>query len=258
MRLQNWSIQVCDFQLVRFYLLTLTVIQHWDYFSSCIYTQQEYARDQNDFQWELRGRQFSYKAIFLYFRRLVKSQQFLLNGRIDTQIFTASLPHLSNLSGIKLSFYGAQEDQLLWFSNRIFLSGEDSLLVHFETIFRAMAAAQAAGCNIKSIEIDGMHSKLSATQQNIVSVAEAALTSIERVKVANSSGFLDSLGIFALPSMQQLELENCWHMEPALTRFLRSQERSKAWTRYESPHTNPLFGAFSGTVVIKPTNHQDL
>jgi hypothetical protein len=54
-------------------LLIFLVIQHWDYLSTYIYTPQEYARDQKNFREELRGKQFSYKAIFSYFKRLARA-----------------------------------------------------------------------------------------------------------------------------------------------------------------------------------------
>jgi hypothetical protein len=65
----------------------------------------------------------------------------LLKERIDIYIFASSLRHLLNLRIVKLSFYGAKEDQLLWFSNRLFLSGENSLLVHLEAVLRGLVTA---------------------------------------------------------------------------------------------------------------------
>ncbi|KAJ5328739.1 hypothetical protein N7452_009129 [Penicillium brevicompactum] len=182
------------------------LIQHWDYFSACIYTPQEYARDQEDFRWELRGKQFSYRAIFSYFRKLARAQSMVLKERMDIHIFTGSLRNLSNLNTVKLSFHGTKEDQLLWFSNRLFLGGENSLLVHLEAVFRGVAAAQDTGLTLKYLEIDGMHSKLTSKDSNILEVAKTALAKVESLTLIDSPGSLEFLSSVPLTSLRRLEL----------------------------------------------------
>jgi hypothetical protein len=200
------------------------VIQHWDYFSACIYTPQEYARDQEDFRWELRGKQFSYKAIFSYFRRLARSQSMLLEERMDIHIFSASLRHLSNLSTVKLSFHGAKEDQLLWFSNRLFLGGENALLVHLEAVLLGLAAAQDTGLALKCFEIVGMHSKLTTKDNSILEVAKTALAKVESLKLIDSPGSLKFLSSVPLPSLRRLELGKCWLVGLDINAFLQPHE----------------------------------
>jgi hypothetical protein len=200
------------------------VIQHWDYFSACIYTPQEYARDQKDFRWELRGKQFSYNAIFAYFKRLAIAQNMLLKERMDIHIFTGALRHLFNLSTVKLSFHGAKEAQLLWFSNRIFLSGENSLFVHLEAILRGVVAAQDTGLALKCLEIDGMHSKLTTEDSNILEVAKAALEKVEKLKLIDSPGFLEFLSPVPLPSLMRLELGRNWLVGLGVKAFLQPQD----------------------------------
>jgi hypothetical protein len=201
------------------------VIQHWDYFSACIYTPQEYARDQKDFHWALQGKQFSYNAIFAYFKRLAIAQNMLLKERMDIRIFTGSLRHLFNLSTVKLSFHGAKEDQLLWFAHRIFLSsGENSLLVHLEAILRGVVAAQDTGLALKRFEIDGMHSKLTTKDSNILEVAKAALAKVESLKLIDSPRFLEFLSSVPLPSLRRLELEQCWSVGLGIKSFLQPRD----------------------------------
>lgn len=130
--------------------LISTVIQHWDYFSTCVYTPQEYARDQKDFQWDLRGKEFSYAAMFRYFRKLAEEQSLLLKERRDIHVFSRSLRHLVKLRVIKLTFNAAKEDQLLWFAHRLFLDGDRSFSTHIETVFRGMTAACVMGSRSKS------------------------------------------------------------------------------------------------------------
>lgn len=198
------------------------MIQHRDYFSACIYTPQEYARDQEDFRWELRGKQFSYKAIFHYFSGLARAQSLLLEERTDIQIFVASLRHLSNLNTVRLSFHGAKEDQLIWFSNRVFLG--NSLLTHLETVFKGITAAQATGLSLKCFEIDGMHSKLTSEDDNILEIATAALAKVESLTLIDSPGFLELVSYAPLPSLRRLELAKCWLVGLNLKRFLKAQD----------------------------------
>lgn len=198
------------------------MIPYWDYFSACIYTPQEYARDQEDFRWELRGKQFSYKAIFRYFKGLARAQSLLLKERTDIHTFTESLRHLSNLNTIKLSFHGAKEDQLLWFSNRVFLG--DSLFVHLEAVLRGMAVAQSTGLTLKCIEIDGMHSKLATKDDNILEIAKAALAKVESLTLIESPGFLGFVSSVPLPSLRRLELAKCWLIGFDLRKFLKAQD----------------------------------
>lgn len=198
------------------------MIQYWDYFSACIYTPQEYARDQQEFRWELRGKQFSYKAIFQYFKGLARAQSLLLNERTDIHIFTESLRHFSKLSTFKLSFHGAKEDQLLWFSNRVFLG--DSLFVHLEAVLTGIAAAQATGVILRNIEIDGLHSKLAAKNDEIIEIASAALSNVESLTLIESPGFIEFVSSVPLPSLRRLELAKCWLIGLTLRKFLKAQD----------------------------------
>lgn len=200
--------------------LIFTVIQHWDYFTTCIYTPQEYARDQNDFHWDLRGKEFSYKAIHSYFRGLARGQYGLLKERSDIQTFSECLPRLLNLTTIKLSFTGAKEDQLLWFTNRIYLESGDSFPIHLETVLRGMVKSQHNGIIVESIEIDGMHPYSTTTEGDILEIAGAALMHVKTFKLMGSSSLLELMSSIPLPSLRRFELANCWLAGSDLIRFL--------------------------------------
>lgn len=198
------------------------VIQHWDYFSACVYTPQEYARDQADFRWDLRGKSFSYKSVFSYFGRLARIQDTLLKERKDIQVLSKSLPRLSSLTGISFTLKGAREDQLLWFANRIFLDSDTSFPLHVEALFKGMAAAYANGVVIRSIEIDGIQSLTTFTDSNLLKVTKSALICLEYFKLVNSPGLLDLFCAVPLPSLRHLELVNCWLTGPALIKVMGS------------------------------------
>jgi hypothetical protein len=148
----------------------------------------------------------------------------LLKERIDIHIFAGSLRNLSNLNTVKLSFHGTKEDQLLWFSNPLFLGGENSLLVHLEAVLRGVAAAQDTGLTLKYFEIDGMHSKLTSKDSNILEVAKTALAKVESLTLIDSPGSLEFLSSVPLPSLRRLELAKCWLVGLDIKAFLSPQD----------------------------------
>lgn len=117
------------------------MIQHWEYFTSYIYTSQEYARDNAEFYTSLRGKSFSYKAIYRYYKALAQDQWTIIEDRADVRVITDTLLRFLGLKNIKLSFTRADEDQLLWFSKRLFILYKESLSYYLEATFRGIAAA---------------------------------------------------------------------------------------------------------------------
>ncbi|KAJ5084783.1 hypothetical protein NUU61_009362 [Penicillium alfredii] len=196
------------------------LIQHWDYFTACIYTPQEYARDHKDFRWGLRGREFSYTAIHSYFSWLAKAQHTLLHGRNDIRIFCKSLSRLCGLKAVKLSFDALKEDQFLWFANRIYVDWKDSFPIHLETVLRSMVTARGQGILIEAMEIEGFYAKLVATDVNLMGTAADALTHVKALKLVDSFSLLDFMSDVAMPSLRRLDLANCWLVGPDLARFM--------------------------------------
>lgn len=90
--------------------LTFAVIQHWEYFTSYIYISQEYARDNAELYTSLRGKSFSYKAIYRHYKALARDQWAIMEERADIRAMTESLPCLLNLNTLKLLFTGSDKD----------------------------------------------------------------------------------------------------------------------------------------------------
>jgi hypothetical protein len=205
-------------------MLTSTVIQDWDYFTSCIYTPVEYARDYADFYWHLRGKSFAYRAIHAYFKELVNGQQAILEERKDIRAFTECLPRLLGLKTIKLSFTGEQENQLLWYSNRLFIDSGNSFVIHFEAMLRGMIAAKPNGLAIESVEIDGMPFRSAHESSRILEIAEQGLAYVMKFKLVNSPGLLDMLSAVPLPCLQRFEVTDCWLLGSKLIQFLEAHD----------------------------------
>ena len=190
-------------------MLTSTAILNWDYFTSCIYTPVEYARDYADFYWNLRGKNFAYRAIHTYFKELVNGQQAILEERKDIRAFTECLPRLLALKTIKLSFTGEQENQLLWYSNRLFIDSGNSFVIHFEAMLRGMIAAKHNGLDIESVEIDGMPFRSAHESLSILEIAEYGLAYVRNFKLVNSPSLLDIMSAVPLPCLQRFKVTDC-------------------------------------------------
>lgn len=203
-------------------MLTSTVIQDWDYFTSCVYTPQEYAKDYTDFCWSLRGNSFAYKAIFTYFQRQIVDQQAIMEERKDIHAFTESLPRLIELKCIKLSVTGEHENQLLWFSNRLFVDSWNSFAIHFEAVLRGMISAKWNGVTIQSLEIYGMPFRSAHESSSILEIAEQGLALVRNLKLVNSPGLLDLMSAVTLPCLQRFEITDCWLLGSKLVRFLEA------------------------------------
>jgi hypothetical protein len=197
--------------------LTSIAIQHWEYFTSCIYTPQEYAKDQMDFQWDLRGKEFSYRELYLYFRKIARGQNGIIQQRDDIRIFSESLPRLPNLGEIKLSFNGAKEDQRLWFANRLFLEGRDSFPDHLEAVLKGIVAARHNGVFVESMQVDGMRIGTFLSAE----LMEAGFACLRELTLVDSPDLIIALSSSVLPSLRRLELRNCWLPESVLLNFLK-------------------------------------
>lgn len=220
---QSYLTHVCLNAHFRLPWLIFIVIQHWDYFTSCIYTKQEYARDYTDFCWYLRGNVFTYKAIHRYFKGMAREQVEILKERRDIRVLSESLPYLSGLRTIKLSFARAKEDRLLWFSRRLFIDNGKSYSVHIEAVLHGMAAAKNKGLVFESVEVDGMHSYPTIERGSFTEVAQESLASVKSFKVVDSPGMLSLLSTVSLPYLERFEVADCWLVRSKLINFLEAQ-----------------------------------
>lgn len=169
-----------------------------------------------------------------------------MEQRRDIQAFTASLSRLSKLNHIRLSFTGAQEDRLLWFSSRLFIEYEHTLTVHLEAVFQGLAAAQENGILVEFVELEGVHSEFPNRTANISRIAQQALLFVKVLKLNNSAGIFDMLHAISLPNFQKIEVNDCWLVGSQLTRFLESHRAAVQhvefrrtflfYEKYESTH----------------------
>lgn len=143
-----------------------------------------------------------------------------MEQRRDIQAFTASLPRLSQLNHIRLSFTGAQEDRLLWFSSRLFIEYEHTLTVHLEAVFQGLAVTQKNGILVESVELEGVHSGFLNGMANIIRIAQQALLFVKFLKLNNSAGMFDMISAMSLPYLQKIEVNDCWLVGSQLMRFL--------------------------------------
>ncbi|CAG7978477.1 unnamed protein product [Penicillium olsonii] len=184
------------------------LVQHWDYFTTCIYTPQEYSRDQREFGWGLREKAFSYRSIHSGFLDLIESQQRALVDRQDIQVLCNCVQRLVRLTTIRLSFSEPDRSQLLWFSSRVFLDWEYSFPVHLEAILCCIQSAQSQGIRVSSLEITGFYASI--TNVALVDLATAALSDIKHLYLYDSVNLLSWLADIPLPSLMEVEIGHCW------------------------------------------------
>lgn len=134
----------------------------------------------------------------------------LLKERSDIHIFSESLPHLSNLRAVKLSFTRAREEQSLWFANRLFLESKNSFLIHLKTVSRGIVVAHHNEIVVESIEIDGLHPKSAFIDANIPEIVKTAMIHIKDFKLVDSPSLLKLMSSIHLPSLRRLELASYW------------------------------------------------
>ena len=230
---QSYLTHVCLNAHFRLPWLIFIVIQHWDYFTSCIYTKQEYARDYTDFCWYLRGNVFTYKAIYCYFKGMAREQMEILKERRDMRVLSESLPYLSGLRTIKLSFARAKEDRLLWFSQRLFIDNGKSYSVHIEAVLHGMAAAKNKELAIESVEVDGMHSHPTIEHGGFT---KESLASVKSFKAIDSPGLLSLLSTVPLPYLERLEVADCWLVRSKLINFLEAQNWIIEYVEFQKTH----------------------
>lgn len=151
---------------------------------------------------------------------MASEQWGIMKKRRDIQAFTASLSRLSQLKHIRLSFTGAQEDTMLWFSSRLFIEYEHTLTMHLEAVFQGLAAAQKNGILVESVELEGVHSEFLNGMANIIRIAQQALLFVKFLKLNNSAGMFDMISGISLPYMQKIEVNDCWLVGSQLMRFL--------------------------------------
>lgn len=221
---QSYLTHVCFTIPLSVFLANLVVIQNWDYFTSCIYTTQEYARDYSDFCWNLRGKDFTYKAIHSYFKGMARDQEEILKGRRDIRAFSENIPRLSGLKTIKLSFAGVKEDRLLWFSRRLFADNGETYSVHIEAVLNGMIAAKHNGLMLESVEVEGMNSHPTIDRGDLAEILQQGLAHVKKFKVVDSPGMLSLMSTISLPWLERFEVVDCWLVGSKLIRFLEAQD----------------------------------
>jgi hypothetical protein len=145
-----------------------------------------------------------------------------MEERKDIRAFTESLPRLIKLECIRLSFTGEQENQLLWFSNRLFIDSWNSFAIHFEAVLRGMTAAKWNGLTIQTLEIHGMPFRSTHESSSILEIAEQGLARVRNFKLVNSPGLLDLMSAVPLPCLQRFEITDCWLLGSKLISFLEA------------------------------------
>lgn len=128
------------------------------------------------------------------------------------------------LKTIKFSFAGEQETQLLWYSNRLFIDGGNSFVIHFEAILRGIIAAQSNGLAVENVEIEDMPFRSALECSRILEIAEQGLAHVRNFKLLNSPGLLDMLSAVSLPHLQRLEITDCWLLGSKLIQFLEAHD----------------------------------
>ncbi|KAE8349463.1 hypothetical protein BDV28DRAFT_160462 [Aspergillus coremiiformis] len=193
------------------------LIQHWEYFTSCIYTSQEYARDNTELYTSLRGKSFSYKAIYRHYKALARDQWTIMEERADTQAMTESLPCLLNLNNFKLSFTRSNKDQLLWFSKQLFISYKDLMGIYLETTFM----------------VESMYSMLPSYHDKIIKIVEQGLTLVKSLRLNDSPGMLSLLSSILLPNLQMFEITDCWLVDSKLIEFLEGHNMKLQYVQFQ-------------------------
>ncbi|KAE8371408.1 hypothetical protein BDV26DRAFT_302788 [Aspergillus bertholletiae] len=190
------------------------------YFRRHIYTPEEYIRDENELCWSNRGNTITYDSIYSYFRLLSKEQQEILNKDRDIMSLQSCLPQFTRLTCFQVSFVDGVERPFQWFAGRVLVDWKSSFPDHFENVIRAICAAKQAGIHIRTFQVSSFYSRLPLVGSELTSLAATALSEVEELRLTDSPGLLDFLSIVALPSLQRLELEDCWLWLPELEEFL--------------------------------------
>lgn len=207
------------------------VVLHWDYFSTCVYTQQEFSRDQKEFGWGLRQKDLSYPSIHAYFKSVIQDQEKILDGRKDMRVLSQCISRLAGLTKIKLFFKEPDRSQQLWFGNRVFLDWRDSFPIHLEAILACILSARSEGVGIHSLEIESFYATIHPSENAISQLAASALADIRYLVLKDSVSLLSFLATVPLPSLQRLQIVDSWVVGSDLEAFLRNHDdvRSKVW-----------------------------
>jgi hypothetical protein len=143
----------------------------------------------------------SYASIHAYFSWIVDDQERILIDRKDVRIISESVPRLSGLRTIKLSFAETSQMKMLWFENRVFVDWKHSFPLHLETILRGMISGRLGGTVIDSLEIHGFYANLTKNSDVLVHLATDAFGSIRNIVLVDSFSLLSFLGNTPLPCL---------------------------------------------------------
>lgn len=133
------------------------MIYDLDYFSSCIYTPQEYLRDLQEFDWGSRGKCISYSSIYSSFKELCQDQDKVLRSNRYFNILSVSLPRFYALKSVEISFSEYPKDQSLWFASRAFRDWNTSDFLHLDASLKAINIARTCGVHIEHIGVSGYY-----------------------------------------------------------------------------------------------------
>ncbi|KAL3449655.1 hypothetical protein BJX65DRAFT_306178 [Aspergillus insuetus] len=193
-------------------------IPSWDYFRLCVYTPEEFVRDQREQWWNFRGNSLSYASIYKYFSKLSVEQHEILARSRDARTLRRCLPRLWRLQDIQLIFEDTIDQPFRWLATHLFIDRNDSLLLHFETFVEALIGLREHGISIRTFRVHGFDSNIVLEKGFLEKVAHA-LQTVTNIVLIDSVGLLPCLASIPLPSVLRLELGSCWLQITALETF---------------------------------------
>ncbi|KAL4744731.1 uncharacterized protein BDW70DRAFT_154469 [Aspergillus foveolatus] len=185
-------------------------ISHLDYFRSCIYTPEEFIKDQKEQWWSFRGKSLSYESIYKYFVQLSAEQQKILSGCDDARTLSICLPRFLNLQSFQLVFEDSIDQPFHWLATRLFFDWNDSTLMHLETVIDVLISLRQHGISIHSFGVSGYNSTARTLAEGFLRKLADALHPVTDIALSDSTDLLQSLALIPLPSILRLKLGSCW------------------------------------------------
>ncbi|KAF7177428.1 hypothetical protein CNMCM7691_005633 [Aspergillus felis] len=207
---------------------------HWGTFRGCLYTPNDFARDQMDMYGVRKSQRLPYSTIFSYFRLRCEEQQHIIRFDQDTRALVASLPYFPNLHAVQLRFTDGIEDRFQSLANRMLLDGHPMFPNHLEKLLTAITVAQENGVTIRTFEISGFYSRVPTEDRSLHQLATEALQKVEKLRLVDSPAMMPFVNRLSLPCLRRLELANCWLSVPALEECIRLRADSLQSLHFEN------------------------
>lgn len=190
-----------------------------DYFSSCIYTPQEYLRDLKEFDWRSRGKCFSYSSIHSSFRELCRDQDKILQSNRYFNMLCISFPRFYALKSVEVSFSEYPKDQSLWFASRAFRDWNTSDFLHLDASLKAINIARACGVHIEHIGVSGYY-----PSSPTLSVENRSMSHMYWVRLLDTM-IMDNVGLSE--AMSEVHISTPCHFEIKSGRLIGSTRLRK-------------------------------